>query len=547
MEHIDLFTERFKLKDIIAEMEKSDVKEAVKSCKNLKDLIINVAKANNIKEEDVEYIRKKTPLKAEDIKIEDGERAAIRFINTADVDRDNEIVVPDGAQVKDFGKSMTVLYAHNYRGYPIGRDLWLKLIKGKGWLAKTLYAKHQQAVDIYNMVKEHFLNTSSIGFIPLESVRPDSKGWDKAKAHIVAEYGIKEKLIDKVRCIYTKWILLEHSDVPIPSNINALNIAVGKGFIKDEDLLKDVREEILIIEREENTGKEEIVIEGTDEHGDKKKEIIKIDNDDPRLLVPLNVTREMFKEAEDTEWLSTDGEVIKFEEVEKPLPNEHACRLRKPSDFESESFRRISRESDGKVYSIIVGKLKGETKMTEQAYRYGKDVWTAAQAKKHCKDHKGISFEPASGKEGEYDDDFGELKFPKSMGELVQIIRENIDCKIAYDLVVKQNEELKLKAGAVLNKKNKADLEEIKKKAQAVLDSAATNDDGGDDGKGKKEIVFNFEVEKEKDKKKEEIDLNSKEVKDIIIQAIKENVKGIKTEMSKQIGDNFKKAMGKVL
>lgn len=36
-----------------------------------------------------------------------------------------------------------------------------------------------------------------------------------------------------------------------------------------------------------------------------------------------------------------------------------------------------------------MGRLKGSTKMTEQAYRYAKSVWTATAARAHCKRHKG--------------------------------------------------------------------------------------------------------------------------------------------------------------
>lgn len=41
-----------------------------------------------------------------------------------------------------------------------------------------------------------------------------------------------------------------------------------------------------------------------------------------------------------------------------------------------------------------VGKLKGETTTTEQAYRYGKDTWSASEARSHCKSHDG-TFEAA--------------------------------------------------------------------------------------------------------------------------------------------------------
>ena len=81
-----------------------------------------------------------------------------------------------------------------------------------------------------------------------------------------------------------------------------------------------------------------------------------------------------------------------------PYPNEHACRLREPDDFQANSFRRMSRTHEGKKYSVIIGRLKGETSTTEQAYRYNKDTWTASEARSHCDDHDG-TFEAASEEE----------------------------------------------------------------------------------------------------------------------------------------------------
>jgi HK97 family phage prohead protease len=77
-----------------------------------------------------------------------------------------------------------------------------------------------------------------------------------------------------------------------------------------------------------------------------------------------------------------------------PYPNEHACRLRDPDDFQDDSFRRVKRKHEGKEYSVIMGRLKDEDTMTEQAYRYQKDTWTADEARAHCQDHDG-SFEAA--------------------------------------------------------------------------------------------------------------------------------------------------------
>jgi len=67
-----------------------------------------------------------------------------------------------------------------------------------------------------------------------------------------------------------------------------------------------------------------------------------------------------------------------------PFPNEHACRIRDPGDFEQDSFRRVSSETDdGKPLDIIVGKLKGEEDTTLQAYRYPKEEWDESEAREH--------------------------------------------------------------------------------------------------------------------------------------------------------------------
>lgn len=91
------------------------------------------------------------------------------------------------------------------------------------------------------------------------------------------------------------------------------------------------------------------------------------------------------------------------EDEEKPFANEHACRLRSPDAFQAESFVRVTREHEGKRYSIIQGRLTGEDTLTDQAYRYPKDTWDVDQARAHCESHDGIEFEPASGEESARD------------------------------------------------------------------------------------------------------------------------------------------------
>ena len=89
-----------------------------------------------------------------------------------------------------------------------------------------------------------------------------------------------------------------------------------------------------------------------------------------------------------------------------PYENEHSARVRDPGAFKPESFRR--KELDG--VSMVMGRLKGETTMTVQAYRFPKDKFTPAQAKKWLKDNdiEDYTFEPAEEtkmKESMSDDD----------------------------------------------------------------------------------------------------------------------------------------------
>ena len=47
------------------------------------------------------------------------------------------------------------------------------------------------------------------------------------------------------------------------------------------------------------------------------------------------------------------------------------------------------RKSNGKQYLVRMGKLKGETTLTEQSYLYPKGSWTSSAARAHCARHKG--------------------------------------------------------------------------------------------------------------------------------------------------------------
>jgi len=81
---------------------------------------------------------------------------------------------------------------------------------------------------------------------------------------------------------------------------------------------------------------------------------------------------------------------IEREEILKPYPNEHACRVADPDGFSD--FRRGTVDAGGKELGIIYGK-KGED-WVEQSFRFKKGVWTVAEARAFCSNHGG-KFEAA--------------------------------------------------------------------------------------------------------------------------------------------------------
>jgi len=67
-----------------------------------------------------------------------------------------------------------------------------------------------------------------------------------------------------------------------------------------------------------------------------------------------------------------------------PYPTEHSARVRDPGDFQPDSFRR---KEVAPGISIVMGRLKGSTSMTAQAYRFDRSKFTPEEAKAWLKDH----------------------------------------------------------------------------------------------------------------------------------------------------------------
>lgn len=133
---------------------------------------------------------------------------------TSDTDRDNEVIMVDGRDTKNWEKNPVVLANHRYEIQSIiGK--WLKFYTSDGVKRlKGVFSKSNPlGVLAQQLYKEWMLNTVSVGFIPKQRNQEDPK-------------------------IIEKQELLEVSFVAIPCNPNAVRIdwklfdeAVAKGLI----------------------------------------------------------------------------------------------------------------------------------------------------------------------------------------------------------------------------------------------------------------------------------------------------------------------------
>ena len=260
------------------------------------------------------------------------------------VDRLGDTIDPKGWYLTNYKKNPVILWSHSTGGMfstaipPVGKASKVWVEDEKELKLKGKWADTPFAQELRTLVEGGFLNAVSVGFLPLVETEKGNIEIESKMYRRATDEEIKKGIYDSpYGQKFSKQELLEVSWVNVPALPQAL---VSAKEMNLELVTKALEEEI------------------------KEKE----------------------KETEE-----------KTEAVEKPYPNEHSCRLKDPKDYDT--CRRTSRTSDGKKYGVITCRRKDDdTKWEEQGYRYHKDIWTESEAKKHCKDHKGIKFEPASEK-----------------------------------------------------------------------------------------------------------------------------------------------------
>ena len=205
--------------------------------------------------DDAEYILKAKEQEIRDIGTADavgGNRFVKSYITTISKDRDNEAVLPEGMDDTDYNR--IVLYGHQYGELGMGKSDWIipnekgAIERVYGLIARTIYASAKAnplAEQVYQWQIEEMPMGKSIGFVPIESVTPDDKGWEKAHdswAKRVTAFAksrgreLVEGALDGLTRIFIRWIILEYSDVMVPCNPDAVTMARTKGMIAESEI-----------------------------------------------------------------------------------------------------------------------------------------------------------------------------------------------------------------------------------------------------------------------------------------------------------------------
>jgi HK97 family phage prohead protease len=177
----------------------------------------------------IEKVTKRFTFKA----VDTGDRTFTAVINTDTLDRDDEVVLPDGMNSSEFDKSPTVFWNHDY-SKPIARCM--KLSRGyTEWTAQAKIADKPAdwkgdwfPDEVYSLIKQGVVNGTSIGFLPTEVRNPTQKD--------IERWG------PKIRRVISKWKMLEFSVTPLPANHDALITACKALSVSGSNVVLGVEE-----------------------------------------------------------------------------------------------------------------------------------------------------------------------------------------------------------------------------------------------------------------------------------------------------------------
>lgn len=145
----------------------------------------------------------------ESVEVNNDQRKSVFTISSGSVDRDNDIVNPDGWDFAEYRKNPIILWAHDAKQLPLAKSAREWVVDGRVRSVAEFPEKgvHPFADQVFALVGGGFIRGTSVGFRPI-AAEPRQKGGYH----------------------YQRQELMEYSILPIPSNRDALREAKGAGL-----------------------------------------------------------------------------------------------------------------------------------------------------------------------------------------------------------------------------------------------------------------------------------------------------------------------------
>ena len=106
-------------------------------------------------------------------KVKQLNKDSITVVASSDAaDRDGDILDPKGWDLKNFQTNPVLLWSHNASELPIGKVLDVHT-EGNELVAEVKFADHEFAGTVEKLVRDGFINTTSVGFMPQEVSEKD--------------------------------------------------------------------------------------------------------------------------------------------------------------------------------------------------------------------------------------------------------------------------------------------------------------------------------------------------------------------------------------
>lgn len=133
------------------------------------------------------------------------------IISTSTIDREGDVLVPEGARLENYLKNPVVLFGHDHHELPVGAATSITVEPGRGLRAAWRWLEgDERAGRVRNAWDQRALGATSVGFSPIRYEPREDDG-----------YGLR----------YTEWELLEFSIVNVPANPEAVRVLRGLGLL----------------------------------------------------------------------------------------------------------------------------------------------------------------------------------------------------------------------------------------------------------------------------------------------------------------------------